>query len=164
MRTIEEVIAELRKDIHSDVYLGNKTISTYLDEILEIHKAESTQGDLISRSALKKALEVTQYNDIDDLTRTERLIDSASTVVNYYTKGFADGERSGRNFPLADEEKAILVRQWRPHGEWIEHYDNSDGFTWLTCSRCMFKAYEEDYNFCPNCGADMRKKAENDTV
>ena len=36
--------------------------------------------DLISRSALKKALEVTQYNDIDDLTRTERLIDNAPTV------------------------------------------------------------------------------------
>lgn len=47
MRTIEEVIAELRKDIHSDVYLGNKTISTYLDEILEIHKAESTQGEWV---------------------------------------------------------------------------------------------------------------------
>ena len=40
MRTIEEVIAELRKDIHSDVYFGKKTIGTYLDEILEIHNAE----------------------------------------------------------------------------------------------------------------------------
>lgn len=50
----------------------------------------------------------------------------------------------------------------RPTGEWIEHYDNSDGFTWLTCSRCMCKAYEDDYNFCPNCGADMRKEAENE--
>lgn len=48
----------------------------------------------------------------------------------------------------------------RPHGKWIEHYDSSDGFTWLTCSRCMFKAYEEDYNFCPNCGAEMGKETE----
>lgn len=38
-------------------------------------------NDLISRSALRKALEVTQYNDIDDLTRTERLIDNAPTVT-----------------------------------------------------------------------------------
>lgn len=45
MRTIEEVIAELRNDIHSDVYLGKKTINTYLDEILEIHKAERPQGE-----------------------------------------------------------------------------------------------------------------------
>lgn len=50
MRTIEEVIAELRKDIHSDVYLGKKTINTYLDEILEIHKAERPQGKWISVS------------------------------------------------------------------------------------------------------------------
>ena len=50
----------------------------------------------------------------------------------------------------------------RPQGEWIEHYDSSDGFTWLTCSRCMCKAYEDDYNFCPNCGADMRKETENE--
>lgn len=47
MRTIEEVIAELRNDIHSDVYLGKKTINTYLDEILEIHKAERPTGHWI---------------------------------------------------------------------------------------------------------------------
>ena len=56
----------------------------------------------------------------------------------------------------------LVIKEERPQGEWIEHYDNSDGFTWLTCSRCMCKAYEDDYNFCPNCGADMRKEAEND--
>lgn len=155
MRTIEEVIAELRNDIHSDVYLGKKTINTYLDEILEIHKAESTQGDLISRSALKKDLEVTQYNDIDDLIRTERLIDNASSVVNYYTKGFADGERSGRNFPLTDEEKAIIVRQWRPHGEWI----GIDGE--YQCNKCYEKRWYRSH-YCPQCGAYMMKEVENE--
>lgn len=53
-------------------------------------------------------------------------------------------------------ELAIKALKEKPRGEWIEHYDCSDGFTWLTCTRCMFKAYEDDYNFCPNCGADMR--------
>ncbi len=66
-----------------------------------------------------------------------------------YVAGFDDGYKTGR-------------QEERPTGEWIEHYDNSDGFTWLTCSRCLCKAYEDDYNFCPNCGADMRKEAEND--
>ena len=47
MRTIEEVIAELRNDIHSDVYLGKKTINTYLDEVLEIHKVERPHGEWI---------------------------------------------------------------------------------------------------------------------
>lgn len=35
---------------------------------------------LIDADDLKRELEVTQYNDIDDLTRTEKLIDNAPTV------------------------------------------------------------------------------------
>ena len=38
-------------------------------------------NDLISREALKNALELTDYNDIYDLTMTERLIDNAPTVT-----------------------------------------------------------------------------------
>lgn len=41
---------------------------------------------LIDVEALKKALEVTQYDDIDDLTRTERLIDNAPTVWHPFTE------------------------------------------------------------------------------
>jgi hypothetical protein len=127
--------------------------------------AERHQGDLISREALKKALEVTQYNDIDDLTRTERLIDNAQPVVNAYTKGFSDGERSGRNFPLTDEEKAIIVRQWRPHGEWItweeaENYIASPNRHECSCchdsAQILINGIELLSDYCPNCGADMR--------
>ena len=81
-----------------------------------------------------------------------------------YTKGFADGERSGRNFSLADEEKAILVRQWRPKGEWI--YDELLN-NWK-CSECGKNPktigyvgntdfMKEHFKFCNHCGADMRK-------
>lgn len=57
---------------------------------------------------------------------------------------------------------AIKALEKRPKGKWIEHYDSQEGFTWLTCSRCMEKAYEEGYNYCPNCGADMRGEEENE--
>ena len=87
MRTIEEVIAELRNDIHSDVYLGKKTINTYLDEILEIHKAERPQGEWI------------------------------------YHKGFSES------------------RECSVCGVWLD---------WSLVRN----------SFCPNCGADMRKEAE----
>lgn len=40
----------------------------------------STEGNLISREALKREFEATPYNDYDDLLRTERLIDEAPTV------------------------------------------------------------------------------------
>lgn len=55
-------------------------------------------GDLISREALKKALELTDYNDIYDLTMTERLIDNAPTAdvvcpecYIRYSQGYLDG-------------------------------------------------------------------------
>lgn len=49
----------------------------------------------------------------------------------------------------------------RPQGEWIKHY-----FSYGTpeCSICGWRVpYSEDSdldarNFCPNCGADMRKR------
>lgn len=56
MRTIEEAVAELRKDIHSDVYLGKKTIGTYLDEILEIHNAEKPRWIPVSERLPEESL------------------------------------------------------------------------------------------------------------
>ncbi|MBO7695990.1 MAG: hypothetical protein J6T10_25430 [Methanobrevibacter sp.] len=61
---------------------------------------------------------------------------------------------------ILDDAKA------RPHGEWI---DLSDGWQEGTyeCSNCktefvLIEGTPEDneYNFCPNCGADMRKRGE----
>ena len=85
-----------------------------------------------------------------------------------YVAGFDDGYETGKQSVCGNNPKWCencvskgKCASTRLQGEWIEHYDNSDGFTWLTCSRCMYKAYEEDYNFCPNCGADMRKETEN---
>lgn len=60
---------------------GRNVTSEHVEALnLAIKALEQPQDDLISREDLKKALEVTQYNDIDDLTRTERLIASAPTV------------------------------------------------------------------------------------
>lgn len=103
--------------------------------------------DLISRSALKR-----KFRNVNEgmfqLSRVYELIDNAPTVEPTFREvvAYECGQKSVE----------------RQHGEWIEHYDNSDGFTWLTSSRCMFKAYEEDYNFCPNCGAKMKKEANNE--
>lgn len=44
----------------------------------------------------------------------------------------------------------------RPHGEWIDAiYDVA------TCSECSYIGGNfHRFNFCPNCGADMRKEGE----
>lgn len=85
---------------------------------------------LIDADALKKALEVAPYNDIDDLTRTEWLIDDAPTV------------------------------EARPKGEWIERVEHRGCYLGVktvysyTCPFCGIKEYEK-HPFC-HCGADMR--------
>lgn len=47
----------------------------------------------------------------------------------------------------------------RPHGEWIPVDEIGNV---VRCSQCSFRTCadvaEEEYNFCPNCGASMIKK------
>ena len=64
-----------------------------------------------------------------------------------YQKGYADAKK--------DYE--------RPRGEWKEtKYETAIGLTYrqTQCSNCGY-VYEPPmwWNFCPNCGADMRKEA-----
>lgn len=49
----------------------------------------------------------------------------------------------------------------RPHSNWIYDYTNGFGNKVGHCSKCMYRC--EHYNFCPNCGADMRGE-ENEEV
>lgn len=50
------------------------------------------------------------------------------------------------------------------HSEWIKPYINRYGHPCHCCGVCGFKASQQDRNYCPNCGADMRKEgADNDS-
>lgn len=55
------------------------------------------------------------------------------------------------------------LKEARPHGEWNEELA-SFGYVDLKCSvcGCLCECVEcgKQYNFCPNCGADMRKEGE----
>ena len=44
-----------------------------------------------------------------------------------------------------------------PKGHWIEH-EIEDTLRWLECSNCHCETYNVKHNYCPNCGADMRDK------
>lgn len=49
----------------------------------------------------------------------------------------------------------------RKKGKWVEHHEPYTwmGYTYWTCSECGFGEENENkikFNFCPNCGADMR--------
>lgn len=125
-------------------------------------------GDLISREAFKKALEVTQYNDFDDLIRTERLIDNAPPVevpentVNCVLTMF--GKCSYNETGCSDCEIKNKIRKAlnaRSKGEWIEGEEETGalGIVYKNkkCSQCGWESsLLIPHNFCPNCGADMK--------
>lgn len=68
-------------------------------------------------------------------------------------KGYDDGQK------MMDRIKALPSAD-RLQGEWIEFVSQVDG-RFKECNQCgeriyLSTFYENDYNFCPNCGADMR--------
>lgn len=98
----------------------------------------------IDAEALKKAIDKFHQEEKDrlhnplwssiDLNALNRLIDNAPTVhdtVNLYPSG-------------------TVIIQERPQGKWVYEHD------WVHCSFC---GHEQNYpsNFCPNCGACLRK-------
>ena len=108
-------------------------------------------NDLISREALKEAIKDNGYSHYFEILE---IIDNASTVDTTcphcdsgYAQGLSDGYLKGK------EE--------RPQGKWITQND-FDGFTYWKCSECNKENDFIKFNYCPNCGADMRKEADNE--
>jgi hypothetical protein len=126
----------------------------------------STDGDLISREALKKALNANcdtlcpdkntnwcehccPHNDFEDL------IDNDPTVELTEEQAIDKLHETGW-LPRHDKEMTE-----RPQGEWL---DEKFVAFHLTCNKCgcnirrqKEEVFEGDYayNFCPNCGAKM---------
>lgn len=71
---------------------------------------------------------------------------------------------TGEDYNLYMEGYKAGKRDFEPkQGEWGEIFHHQ-GYNYHKCSKCCFGIKLADYdNFCPNCGADMRKgSAEND--
>lgn len=148
----EEIVTAIRNgedyryDLHTSIAQG-------------IPYEEKPQGDLISREALKKTFEVTQYNDIDDLTRTERLIDNAPTVEPFEPdyvgaerlkarqRGYAEGYHNGMEIGKTLNPR---IKQ----GEWIIVKDERYGDN-VKCPFCEKELAGTDLNFCCKCGAKL---------
>ena len=58
-----------------------------------------------------------------------------------------------------ETEKALEgLKEERPHGEWeYTGCVNDELQAEFCCSICNYSTYSRQYNFCPNCGADMRE-------
>lgn len=51
-------------------------------------------------------------------------------------------------------EKMSSVTPQRPKGKW--KWKDSGGICTCKCSICGFGSWEMEFDYCPNCGADMR--------
>ena len=99
----------------------------------------------------------------DDLISRQAAISAISYSEVAYYPGDTDSECLRRD---SDVKQAIMgvpsAQQERKTGEWIVQDDGWDG-VYYECSCCK-EAFtlidgtpsENLYNFCPNCGADMR--------
>lgn len=102
-------------------------------------------GDLISRSALIKAME-NKY-EVADKTGLNAVGLNCGFII---TEKIIDEQPSVDAVPVA-------------HGEWIKKVRNNGGYiASITCSACGYSHSRVTYNFCPECGADMRKDGAND--
>ena len=89
------------------------------------------------------------------MTREEAINAITAFVENYACGSDLDGLR----------EAIEALKEQRPHGEWVESKERKGHFY---CSECVQQdesgkwreLFDYKYNFCPNCGADMREGGE----
>ncbi len=136
---------------------------------------------LIDANALKREFIKDFYNAIgkgksafDVIGAMKKAIDNAPTVIvdscgkcPYYkdrdrdiiTEAYNDGYKTAKQELVKD---LVKEKSERPQGEWIKWNFKTFGAMgdWeYKCSNCE-KVYGGEYNFCPNCGAEMKGGAE----
>ena len=94
-----------------------------------------------------------------------RLIDAEKIDFNEVFGGQSDFAKDTRDAArsLIDAQPTVEAVPV-VHGEWVNEYINRYGHPCHCCSVCGFHASHQDKNFCPECGADMRKKVQYEQI
>lgn len=115
---------------------------------------------------------MSEYISKEDISRVllERNGANKSCLSNARKLGNHEGEQYFQKLVFEDEQIASLIEELssadvRPniHGHWekakkgITAGELSNLFK---CSCCDCELYDNEFNFCPNCGADMREPKE----
>lgn len=88
--------------------------------------------------------------------------EDAIEIIETFRLIFDSPEVENKEVLLGAIDKAIeALKNERPHGEWIMNKTSARGRNY-TCTICK-KVSRNKFDFCPNCGADMRE-ADNDKI
>lgn len=90
-----------------------------------------------------------------------RLIDADEMIKRLQEWNTNDAmDKALYNFTMHRILEQPTIEPKRKTGEWRVLKDRSSGQEFSCCNRCdhYYSANTSDWNFCPNCGADMRKK------
>ena len=120
---------------------------------------------------LSMAIEALQYEPSKDLISradaVKKLLlfkQSRARIVSRYDIGFEDGLSQAINMlglvPLVYIPSINIenIEAEPKTGEWIEHIGGISHELYYFCDQCYGEVDTNNYNFCPNCGADMRGK------
>ena len=171
---MSEIIIEIPDKMYEDAKSGKDIGESYfITQTIKNGKPYDASGDLISRSALKKRICCDEAIFYDETW--EELYDAVIKAID---------EAQTIKFPemitinsLTEQEKQKLIGMIhktrlqkvnyectveKPKGRWVEQ-EGYDGDSYYECSVCkdaftLINGTPEDnnYNFCPNCGADLR--------
>ena len=130
-------------------------VCEYITELFNAKRKERTMSDLIRREdAINVFIDwgMKEFG-FHDLNRNERFIDALSALPSAEATGALDDAIAKY---VADGLMELPSAEARPTGEWVQKDMCADRF----CSKCNYAVWDseaEEYNFCPNCGAEMTK-------
>lgn len=90
-----------------------------------------------------------------DVSKFPLLPNKLEGDLSEYERGYLDAQQNMILLPTVDVAEVV-------YGEWSTIEDDYVGMTALQCSECNQEYWFENeppmkiYNYCPNCGADMR--------
>lgn len=105
--------------------------------------------------------------DVDSLKKKAITLEEGCREWEVVTVTDIDNAPTVEAYPFEQVQELVKLNQQfaqeienlkKPQGEWVEGYH--DYFETLDCSECGYVRDDryKTYNFCPNCGADMRKE------
>ena len=102
-----------------------------------------------------------RYMKTSDKQNRHKFLDEIYIALDMAIEALGTIDGLCENLAWYINERNRLLQEQRPHGEWIKHVD--DLFPEESTEECSVCHEEQritgnDDNYCPNCGASMRKR------